>query len=307
MTKFAEFIKPMKVQGLNGRVLVMPPNDPKNKNNQIMMLYGLHSSIERMQGIIENIADAGTVTVPDIPGFGGMESLYSMGIIPTSEALAENLYEFIKQHYGTTKFKVVAMSYGFVIITRMLQNHPELNDQITLVVSLAGLTDRQEFIVSRANYLLWIAILNTFNGKFRSKIFKHVFLNPIILKSIYKLQAANHPKFKDADKAELNARLDYEVHLWQINDQHTYMLATKDVLQLATPKSSIPVPLLHVSIDSDQYVDHKLVVNNLNNIYTHVDSVEAHMPNHAPTVISSKEDAAPFVPKKVLEMLTANR
>jgi pimeloyl-ACP methyl ester carboxylesterase len=307
MTKFSDYIKPMSVQGLQGRVLVMPPNDPKNKNNQIMMLYGLHSSIERMQGIIENIADAGTVTVPDIPGFGGMESLYSKGIKPTSEALAENLYEFVKQHYGDTKFKVVAMSYGFVVVTRMLQKYPELNDQITLVVSLAGLTDRREFIVSKANYFLWISILNTFNGRFRAKIFKHVFLSPLILKSIYKLQAARHPKFKDADKVELNKRLDYEVHLWQINDQHTYMLATKDVLQLSTPKSAIPVKLLHVSIDSDQYVDHKLVLSNLKNIYKDVDSVEAHMPNHAPTVISSKEDAAPYVPPKVLEMLTINR
>ena len=88
MSEFSKFISPMTVQGLRGRKLVMPSFNTDKTDNQIMMLYGLHSSIERMQGIIENIADEGTVTVPDIPGFGGMQSLYSIGIKPTADALA---------------------------------------------------------------------------------------------------------------------------------------------------------------------------------------------------------------------------
>jgi len=305
MSEFADYISPMTIQGLKGRKLVMKSFNAKQKDNQIMMLYGLHSSIERMQGIIENIADEGTVTVPDIPGFGGMQSLYSIGIKPTADALAESIYLFIKEHYGDKKFKAVGMSYGFVILTHLLQNHPELKKQITLVVSLAGLTDQDEFIVSKFKYLSWVGILKTFNGKYRSWVFKNVFLQPLILKTIYRVQAANHPKFKDADKKELNKRLDYEVYLWQANEPRTYTLATLDVLQLKTPQISIDVPLLHVSIDSDQYVDHNLVLDNLKQIYSSVSEVQAHMPNHAPTVISSKKDAAPFIPFKARQMLSS--
>jgi len=305
MSDFSDYISPMLLQGLKGRKLVMPALDEKKKDNQIMMLYGLHSSIERMQGIIENIAEEGTVTVPDIPGFGGMQSLYSIGIKPTADALSESIYHFIKEHYGNRKFKAVGMSYGFVILTHLLQNHPELKHQMTLIVSLAGLTDRREFIVPKFKYLSWVGILKLFNGKYRSWIFKNIFLRPFILKTIYRLQAANHPKFKDADKQELNRRLDYEVYLWQANEPRTYTLATLDVLQLETPDISIDVPLLHVSIDSDQYVNHTLVLANLKKIYKNVTETQAHMPNHAPTVISSKKDAAPFIPPKARQMLSA--
>ena len=305
MSEFADFISPMTIQGLKGRKLIMSSSDPQKKDNQILMLYVLHASIERMQCIIENIADEGTVTVPDIPGFGGMQSLYSIGITPTADALAESIYLFIKEHYGDKKFKAVGMSYGFVILTRLLQNHPDLKNQMTLIVSLAGLTDQDEFIVSKFKYLSWVGILKTFNGKYRSWVFKNVFLQPFILKTIYRVQAANHPKFMDADKVELNKRLDYEVYLWHANEPRTYILATLDVLQLKTPQIKVTVPLLHVAIDSDQYVDHDLVLNNLKKIYGNVTETKAHMSNHAPTVISSKKDAAPFIPLKARQMLSA--
>jgi hypothetical protein len=66
-------IQPLVINGLHGRVLRLPANNNKYAGKDILMLYGLHSSIERMMGIVENVADYGNVTMPDLPGFGGMD------------------------------------------------------------------------------------------------------------------------------------------------------------------------------------------------------------------------------------------
>ena len=85
------------------------------------MLYGHHSSLERVYGLAEDMSQYGNVTIPDYPGFGGMDSFYKIGMKPTLDNLADYLATFVKLRYRGKKVTIVGMSLGFVIATRMLQ------------------------------------------------------------------------------------------------------------------------------------------------------------------------------------------
>jgi len=299
----ADYIEPLIINGLHGRVLRMPANRKKYANRDILMLYGIHSSIERMFGIVQNTADFGTVTMPDLPGFGGMDSLYMLGQSATVDAMADYLATFIKLRYKKRRFTIIAMSYGFVVATRMLQKYPQIAKQVDLCVSLAGLTDKSEFIVPKKTYNMWRFLAWLFDGRVRAWIFRYIILQPIFIKSIYLVQAKSHPKMVGADKQELMKRVNFEVYLWHANDVRTYMKVTRDLLGLQLPVEPAKAPVLHISIDTDQYIDHSLVETHLKAIYESVTIAKAHMPNHAPTVISTKAEAAPFIPKQARQAL----
>ena len=83
-------IKPIHINGLNGRMLRVRPNT--HKNVEILLLYGHHASIERMLGVAEVLARYGGVTMPDYPGFGGMDSFYKIKQKPTLDNYADYMW-----------------------------------------------------------------------------------------------------------------------------------------------------------------------------------------------------------------------
>ena len=78
----AEFIQPLNINRLEGRVLRLPAPSVK-RNREILLLYGHHSSIERMYTLAAEFNRYGAVTMPDWPGLGGMDSLFRIGKKPT--------------------------------------------------------------------------------------------------------------------------------------------------------------------------------------------------------------------------------
>jgi hypothetical protein len=69
----ADFIVPLRINGLNGRMLSLPAKTKTTK--EILFIYGQHSSLERWWGIALEMNKLGRVTVPDLPGLGGMTPL----------------------------------------------------------------------------------------------------------------------------------------------------------------------------------------------------------------------------------------
>lgn len=68
----ADYILPLYMNGLSGRVIRLPA--PPEKKREILFIYGHHASLERIFGVAEYLNRYGAVTVPDLPGFGGMDS-----------------------------------------------------------------------------------------------------------------------------------------------------------------------------------------------------------------------------------------
>jgi len=109
---------------------------------------------------------------------------------------------------------------------------------------------------------------------------------------------------KDADSVERNRRIDFEIYLWQCNDIRTYMATTTIMMTLDLTKKRVDLPLVHITIDADQYFDNETVKINLNKIYKKVKIYKAKMPAHAPTIISDAKTAYGFIPPAVRRLLS---
>src|ERR1019366_5253595 len=116
-----ECIFPLNMNGLQGRMLKAPS---KSKSREILMVYGHHVTLERWFGLAEELLRYGGVTMPDLPGFGGMESLHKIGEKPSLDIYADYLASFIKLRYKQRRLTIVAEGFGFLAATRMLQRFP---------------------------------------------------------------------------------------------------------------------------------------------------------------------------------------
>jgi pimeloyl-ACP methyl ester carboxylesterase len=295
----SNYITPFVINGLHGRVLKIPATKIGATKHNILMLYGHHSSLERMFGIVKDVAQYGNITMPDLPGFGGMDSFYKISEKPTLDNLADYLATFIKMNYKKQKISVSGMSFGFVIITRMLQLHPEIAKQIDLIISIVGFSHKSDFKFKKKTYFAFRWLSSISSTYLISAFAKHVVLRGPIIRLAYNSVADKHVKMKDADDDERKKRINFEIHLWKCNDIRTYMDTTITMLTLDLTDIKIDKDVMHVAVDVDQYFDNKRVKKHLKLIFNKVDMHKAIVSNHAPTVIAAEETARAFIPQSI--------
>jgi len=293
-----EFMEPLVINGLHGRVLRIPATKKKAKK-EILVLYGHHSSLERMFGIVEDLAQYGNITMPDLPGFGGMDSYYKIGEKPTLDNLADYLATFIKLNYGKKRISIAGMSFGFVVTARMLQKYPEIVAQVDDVISIVGFTHKDDFKIKKKTYLLFRWLGSLCSTYLMSSFAKYVVLRGPIIRAAYKSVADKHVKMKDADEDERNKRINFEIYLWKCNDIRTYMDTTVTMMTLDITAQKVDLPVMHISVSADQYFDASRVKAHLKMIFKKVDVHKAKLANHAPTVIGDAETAKVFIPKSI--------
>jgi pimeloyl-ACP methyl ester carboxylesterase len=298
-----DYIAPLFMNGLHGRMLRLPP--PKGKTRDILFIYGMHASIERVFGVVEYLNKYGSITVPDLPGFGGMQPFYKIGEKPTLDNMADYLAAFIKMRYRRRKVTIIAMSLGFPIVTRMLQRFPELAKKVELLISVVGFVHHEEFIFTRRNFLMFRYGASIMSNRLPAFIIKHVALRPAMIRATYKLVADKNVKMRDADDAERKMRIDFEINLWKINDIRTYMDNAVTMLTLDLCKQQVNLPVYHVAVAEDRYFDNHIVEQHLGVIYSKVSVIHAHMKQHAPTVIADAKAASELVPPKLRRLLNA--
>ncbi len=302
-SKIKNSITALHMNNLNGRMMYLPAKNQKKR--EILVLYGLHACLERMSGIAEVLNGYGTVTVPDLPGFGGMDSFHKIGEKPTLDAYADYLAAFIKLRYKKSQVTIVATSFSFLIVTRMLQRYPELTKKVGLLVSFVGLLHRDDFHVKPAIYWTYRAMAKTFGGRIGSTVFRYVILQPLVIRSIYLLVSKTHPKLRGASHPEQKKRIDFEIKLWQMNDVRTRMAVMKAMLTADLCGQSIKLPVYHVSVAGDFYFDNKIVEQHMRIVYSDFEDIPVKVTVHAPTVIATAKEAAPFIPPRLRRLLSA--
>lgn len=302
----ADYIVPLNMNGLQGRMLHMAA--PKGRNREILFVYGHHSSLERWFGLMQNFNRYGAVTMPDLPGFGGMDSFYKLGDEATLDNLADYLAAFIKLRYKRRRVTIAGMSLGFVIVTRMLQRYPDLTKKVDMLISVAGFAHKDDFTFSKARYLFYLNTARLFSLPGAATFFRHVCLNPLILRNIYQHTHNAKEKFHGAVAEELEELLNFEVRLWHDNDVRTYMRTSVEFLTLDNCKLKIDLPVYHIAISSDRYFDNHVVEQHFRVIFNEYHEIATlKLGNHAPSVIADAKAAAPFVPQKLRRLLSRQR
>ncbi len=300
--KPADYIQPLYINGLEGRVLHMPA--PKANAREVLFVYGHHSSLERWWGVVKFMNRYAAVTMPDLPGFGGMDSFYKIGKEGSIDNLADYLAAFIKMRYKRKKVVIVGMSLGFVVATRMLQRYPELTKKVDMLVSFAGFAHRDDFTFSKLRKGFYLNAARFFTLKWPAMAFRYIGLHPWILRTVYTKTHNAREKFDGVVDEELEELVRFEIGLWHDNDVRTYMKTTTQFLNLDNCTKQIDLPVYHVGVKADRYFDNHAVEQHFRiifNDYTLLTMLE--LANHAPSVIADEKAASVFIPPKLRRML----
>ena len=301
----ADYIVPLNINGLDGRLLHMPAPEGKSKNMEILFIYGHHSSIERWWGVVQVLNRYGAVTMPDLPGFCGMDSFYKIGKKPTINNLADYLAAFVKMRYKRKKVAIAGMSFGFVVATRMLQRYPELTKKVVMMCSIVGFAHHDEFIFSKPRYYGYLTGAKIMSHKIPATIFRYTALSPVVLRNFYgRTHNAKH-KFAQAKDAEDLERLkDVEVKLWHDNDVQTWAYTSSEFLRFDNCEfGKIDLPVWHVAAKADHFFDNYRVEQHMRIIFKDFHKSEYNMAAHAPSVIADEKTAAPLIPQNLRRAL----
>jgi pimeloyl-ACP methyl ester carboxylesterase len=256
---------------------------------------------------MQNFNAYGNVTMPDLPGFGGMDSYYKIGRKPTIDNLADYMASFVKLKYKRRRFIIVGLSFGFVIATRMLQRYPELLKKTDVVISCVGFAHHDDFKFTRPRMFMYRTLGRILALPVVPFFFEKFFLNKWVLKHAYtRTHNARHKFEAAAAESELTFQgvLETEYKLWHQNDLRTHGLTTNHFLHLDNCRKRVDVPVWHVHAKHDYYFDNNVVEQHMRVIFSDYNGAELNIKAHAPSVNATKKEAAKFIPQKLRRMLS---
>lgn len=297
----ADYILPLYMNGLAGRMLRMPA--PKRKRREILVIYGHHASLERMEGLAEFLNKFGAVTIPDLPGFGGMQSFYKIGKKPTIDNMADYLAAFIKLRYRNKRLTIAGVSYGFLVVAKMLQKNPDIVKKVDLVFSLAGFVHYKDFRFKKTTFITFKYATPVLSTRMPATFIRYVLFQGLFIKAAYKLVEGKNEKLRDINEDERKRRINFEVQLWQINDVRTYMATASSMFTINLCDVHVDLPIYHISVKSDRYFNNILVEQHMRTIFSDFELVEANVPTHAASVLATAKEAEPYITPRIRRLL----
>lgn len=289
----------MNINGLEGRMLKYPQK--KNPKQEILFIYGLHSSLEQYWGLIQVLHDLGSVTVPDLPGFGGMSSFYKIGKKPSLDNLADYLASFVRMQYKKRPVIYIGMGFGFIVITRMLQKYPAMTKNVKLVISLAGYADHDDFKMNLAKQRSYLVASNFSSTRISALILRKLLTSTALVRYIY-------PSLKLNDSIETedyNKIIDQEKILWQKNDLKTYMFVVNQLLSFTNCERRVNLMVWHLIPKNDRFLDHARVEQHIKIVFKDYRSIPIKANFNIPFYIKDKKQANLMLPKELKKAIKA--
>ncbi len=272
---------------------------PKNHLSQeFLIVYDRHSSIERWWNVAQSYSRYGAITMPDLPGFGGMDSFYSINKTPDLDSMADYLASFVKWRYKRKKVKFIGIGYGFLVATRMLQRYPDLAKKVELIISIGGYTHYEDLAFTKQTlrrYRYSVRFLSTRPIAF---LFRHIALNPYVLRQIYDQQSSNTDGVKDTSNKHMQW-VEKQLIFWRCNDVRTRWVTAYDMLTVDNCRKQIPIAVWRVPTDTDRYVSMHHVEQHLHVVFN--DFHEAQSP-----AVSKRPKRAHAEPDEAIAVIPTN-
>jgi pimeloyl-ACP methyl ester carboxylesterase len=297
----AGFILPLDINGLSGRVLRAPSTSRKKR--EILLVYGHHATLERWWSLVQNLTPYGNVTMPDLPGFGGMESFSKIKTKPTIDAYADYLAAFVKLRYKNRRVTIFAISFGFIVVTRMLQRYPELAKKVDLLVSAVGFMHKDDLNFKPSFQRLLKVGSRLFATRPIALFIRYACLNRYVLTHFYIRLPNSKRRMVEVTPEEFNRSMDFEVILWQANDVRTHWLTTSEFLGLDNCRQHVALPVLHITSKKDYYVNNIVVEQHMRQVFSDYTQIASKSKAHVPSVIADKAAMAVMVPPGLKRLL----
>jgi len=297
----AEYILPLNMNGLSGRVMRVPSS--YRKKREILVVYGHHATLERWWSLVQNLTPYGNVTMPDMPGFGGMESFSKIKTKPTIDAYAEYLAAFVKLRYKNKRVTIYAISFGFIVVTRMLQRYPELAKKVDVLVSAVGFMHKDDLTFSPSFRRLSRVVTRVFATRPVALFIRYVCLNKFVLKYMYTKLPSSRRRMVEITPEEFDQSMEFEVILWQANDVRTHWLTTSEFLGLNNCREHVALPVVHVTSQNDYYLNNLVVEEHMRQVFPDYTQFVSKSKAHVPSVIADKAAMAVLIPQGLKKLL----
>jgi pimeloyl-ACP methyl ester carboxylesterase len=296
----ADYVVPLNINGLRGRLLRIPPK--KSSKREILVVYGHHSSLERYYSFAEVMNQFGGVTMPDLPGFGGMDSFYKVGEKPDIDTMADYLATIVKLRFKNKKIIFAGISYGFTVITRMLQRYPDIAKKSEFVFSIAGFAHKDDLRFTRRRIFMYKTLARIVSVPPVAAFFRNVCLHPAVLRLVYhRMHNAKH-KFEGYEGEEKRAMTEFEIILWRNNDVRTYSETAITMMTLDNCNVRVNLPVHHIGVETDNYFDINLVEQHMRVIFSDFTLHRANLAKHVPNILADKREAAKMIPASVKKL-----
>ncbi len=302
MNDASQFIVPLNMNGLQGRMLVAPPT--RHKKREILLVYGHHALLERWWTLVQNLQDYGTVTMPDLPGFGGMSSFYTIGQQPTIDNYADYLAAFVRLRYKRRRITIIGISFGLVVATRMLQRYPELAKKVDIFTSVVGFMHRDDFYFKPVTRKTFRAFSRFFGTRPVAWVIRYAFLNGPIIRAVYARLPAGKRRLSTMDPVEGRAMLDYDVNLWQVNDVSTHWRTTAEFLDLDNCQGQVNLPVWHVASVNDHYFNNAIIEQHMLVVFRECILASIETKAHTPSMLADKAEIGVLLPPKLRRALS---
>jgi hypothetical protein len=172
-----------------------------------------------------------------------------------------------------------------------------------MLISIVGFSHKYDFSFKKSRIVYYTKGAKFFSRKLPSLFFYNVFLHPSLIRAAYSKTHNAKKKMANLSKQEKKDAVEFEVNLWRQDDIRTYMDMVVEMLTIDNCKKQVNLPVQHISVSTDQYFDHTVVEQHMRIIFNDFTDHEAIIPNHAPSILASKEEAAPFIPKSIRKIL----
>ena len=301
---FERYLTGLEVDGLHGRLWRAPALDDKIQDHLIIVIYGHHSSLERCAGLAQYLRRFGQVAMPDLPGFGGMDSFYQSSAQPSIDNYAHYLEKFLASHCkkGQT-FSILGFSFGFLVVTRLLQLYPSRRKRVRLLCSLMGFLDGRslKFSVGRRFWCLRaVAFIKTRPGSF---CFRYLLLNGWVLRRFYSRILSARGRFAHYPPSRRRELMEVEIELWRVNDVRTWAFTAEAMIKGNFTSPSVGLDLCYLFAKGDHFLNNQHNNRRLRLVYNEVKPFEIDLANHAPTVVASPDEVEALLPSELASTL----
>ena len=297
-------IVPLYMNGLQGRMMRLPASAKATR--EILLVYGHHSTLERWQGLAQELNQYGAVTMPDLPGFGGMQSFYRIHEKPTLDNYADYLAAFVKMRYPRRRVTIVAMSFGFVVATRMLQRYPDIANKVDILVSAAGFSHYEDFRLSQRKLRGYRILSRLLSRPVASVMFRNIALRPLVTRSVYQRGPHAMRALRKAGSHEFKRVVDAEIRLWHANDTRTHWQTMSVILHVNNCAGRpVNLPVLQMHAPEDRSFDRHTTEQHLRVIFSDYHQATAEIKHHAPCLMPVAWSAPDSIPQMIRTALNA--
>lgn len=291
--RLEDSIRPLNLGGMRGRLLHVKATR-KSSNLDFLVIYDRHSSLENITGLVEVLKTYGSVTVPDLPGMGGMDSFYSVHQKPSLDSLADYLATFIRWRFKRKRMIIVGQGFGFIVITRMFQLYPALQGKVEFVISLGGFSHHEDFRPDPPNLMLKCALM-MLSWKLPAWAAQRIFMRPLFIRTILpSIKLGPNPPSKD--KLMLKEKITKEAALWRLSDLRTHAYTGRQILTLDNCTQKISLPLYHVFSIADKRFDHFRVEQHLQVVFSDYQVYKVKSKVSANDELDDKKKATTMIP-----------